>query len=385
MNDRFAAFLNVSRWASAIVALMYHVRYLQFVDYDAAASSGPLSKAFYFLTGLGHESFAVFFVLDGIAAGVILQHRRDRIAVPMRLGAIYRLLIPGLILGISVDLAGVQFFNQSGIYTTYPDFSTLTLGYATLLGNAFMLQPFIVPTFGSNGMLYLLSYLFWCLVLLYLFVRAPGAGKRGGRIVRIALSALAVLLMPAQFLNWAAIWLSGGAVVMLGRSWTWRPPQWLAAAGFIATLVLSRLIGSKTGLLPQPYGTWLVHYKYILVGCGFAALAWAMYPEQIGAGLILPSPPIDNQERQTGYRASFTFFFHFPIVMLLFACAAALLHERLMQQPTPARYAAFAFVVCFTIGTAIGIARAFDAVLERIYITIIPLLKSISLRMLKRE
>jgi hypothetical protein len=385
MHDRFAAFLNVSRWASAVVALMYHVRYLQFVDYDAAAYKGPLSTAFYFLTGLGHESFAVFFVLDGIAAGSILLQRRDPTAVAGRFGGFYRMLIPGLLLGLGFDAAGVQFFNQSGIYTAYPDFSTLTFGYGTLMGNAFMLQPFIVPTFGSNGMLYLLSYLFWCFILLYLFVRAPATGKRGGRMVRIALPALVLLLMPAQFLNWAAIWLGGVAVVVLGRSWTWRPPQWLAAAGFIATLALSRLIGSKTGLLPQPFGTWLVHYKYILVGCGFAALAWAVYPEQTGIGLHLPAASIDHQERNSGCMASFTFFFHFPIVMLLFACATVLLHQPLMQQPTPARYAAFAFVVCITVGTAMGIARAFAAVLERIYITIIPLLKSISLRMLKRE
>jgi len=375
MTDRFAAFLGLSRWAAAIMALMYHVRYLQFVDYDAAISRGPLTKAFYFLTGLGHESFAVFFVLDGIAAALILFRRRDQSAIPTRLGAFYRLLIPGLILGLGFDITGVEFFNQSGIYTSYPDFSTLTLGYSTLLGNAFMLQPFIVPTFGSNGMLYLLSYLFWCFILLFLFARAAATGKRNGRTLQILLPALVLFLMPAQFLNWAAIWLTGVAVVVLGRMWKWRPPQLLAAGGFIATLVVSRLIGSHTGLLPQPFGTWLVHYKYILVGTGFAMLAWAAYPEQIGTDL----------KENTGQMASFTFFFHFPIVMLIFACAAALLHQPLMQQPTPLRYAGFALIVCVTVGTTTGIARTFDAVLDRIYIRMILRMKSISLRRLKRE
>lgn len=385
MTDRFAAFLGLSRWATAIMALMYHVRYLQFVDYDSALSSGLLSKTFYFLTGLGHESFAVFFVLDGIAAGSILLHRHDHGAVQKRLRALYRILIPGLTLGLGFDVAGIRFFNQSGVYTNYPEFSTLTLGHAALLGNAFMLQPFIVPTFGSNGMLYLLSYLFWCFILLFLFIRAAVSGKPGGRILRILLPALVVLLMPAQFLHWAAIWLSGVAVVFFARSWTWRPSHWLAAAGFIAVLVLSRLIGSKTGLLPQPFGTWLVHYKYILVGTAFAVLAWAVYPDQMGTSPDLPSPSSGTQERNTGHMASFTFFFHFPIVMLIFACAGALLHQPLMQQPTPARYATFALVVCLTIGTAACIARASGAVLDRIYIRMIPLMKSISLRKLKRE
>jgi len=383
MNDRFAAFLSRSRWTCAIMALAYHARFLQFVDYDAVDAKSPLSKIFYFLTGLGHESFAVVFVLDGIAAGLILLHRRDPGALARHLGAFYRLLLPGLLSGAALDGLGMRFFNQSGIYTNYPDFSTLTLGYSTLLGNAFMLQPFVVPTFGSNGMLYLLSYLFWCCILLHLFLRAGAGGKRRGRMVQTALMALILILMPAQFLTWAAIWLTGVAVVVVGRSRIWRPSRWLASVGFLSTLVLSRLIGSNSRLLPQPLGTWLVHYKYLLVGAGFALLAWALYPDPTSANWNLSSTAIDGRERRDG--ASFTFFFHFAVVMLIFACVTVLLHQPLMQQPTLLRYAGFAVIVSVTIGITIGIARAFGAVLDRIYIRINPLMKSISLRKLKRE
>lgn len=71
--------------------------------------------------------------------------------------------------------------------------------------------------------------------------------------------------------------------------------------------------------------------------------------------------------------------------MLAFAVAAALLHQPPMQQPTPARYAAFVVIVCLSLAVTTIAARSFAAVLERIYITIIPFLKSISLRKLKRE
>jgi len=166
MTARFERFLWRARWASAVVALMYHVRYLQFVDYGALTAKGALSTAFYMLTGLGHEAFAVFFVADGIAAGSQLWHGRGSMyAVPGRPaglhpGALYAQLLPGLLLGVCFDHIGASFLNGSGIYTSFPEFSTLTFGTSALLGNALMLQPFFVPTFGSNRMLYLLSYLF---------------------------------------------------------------------------------------------------------------------------------------------------------------------------------------------------------------------------------
>lgn len=385
MHDRFAAFLWAARWASAVMALMYHVRFLQFVDYDAVVAKSALSTGFYFLTGLGHESFAVYFVLDGIAAGLILRQRRDRLAVPRHLGALYAILVPGLLLGALFDVTGTQFFNQSGVYTRFPDFSTLTLSYSSLLGNAAMLQPFVVPTFGSNGMLYLLSYLFWSFVLLLLLVRAAALGKTRGRLVQIALSAGVLLLAPAQFLNWAAIWLTGVGLVVFCESRQWRPPLLLGIAGFLGTLLVSRFIGSHTGLLPPPFGAWLVHYKYLGVGFGFALLAGALYPRRSPDNSGLPAPLIGTGRGATSHLAAFAFFFHFPVVMLIFAVAAALLQQPPMQQPTPARYAAFVVIVCLSLAVTTIAARAFAAVLERIYITIIPFLKSISLRKLKRE
>jgi hypothetical protein len=384
MTARFEKFLWGARWAGAVVALMYHVRYLQFVDYGALTTRGALSTVFYVLTGLGHEAFAVFFVADGIAAGSQLWHGHGSMyAVPGRPAglhpgalsarALYAQLLPGLLLGVCFDHIGARFLNGSGIYTSFPEFSTLTLGTSALLGNAFMLQPFFVPTFGSNGMLYLLSYLFWSRIPLALFVRA--AAKPGGAILRVLLVTAVGLVMPAQFLHWGAIWLTGVATSILCAARTWRPTLPTAMAGFAGALLLSRIVGSNTGLLPAPFGAWLVHYKYDGVGLGFAVLAAALYPVRVPA--FSAGTP--------GYLASFTFFFHFPVVMLLFACSSALLRQPLMRQPTPLGYAGFAIAsgLCFAL-TAM-VARASAVVLDPIYIRIIPLLKSISLRKFKRE
>jgi hypothetical protein len=337
MPNRFVSFLLVSRWTSVMVALMYHVRFLLFVDYEDVQAKTGVSKAFYFLTGLGHESFAVFFVLDGIVTGLAL---RARAAPVWQAAALFRLLLPGLILGAVLDIVGVHFFNGSGLYTAYPAFSTLTLTYPALLGNLLMLQPFAVPTFGSNGMLYLLSYLFWSVMLLALLLRAA-------RTARIVLAAAVALLAPPPFLIWAATWLTGIAVVRVGATRIARPPLPVALAGFAGALLLSRFIGADIHWLPPPFGAWLVDCKYLLVGCGFAAIAWALYP--VGA------PP---EPARAGPAAAFTFFFHFPVMMLLVGMGATLLGQPLMQQPAPARYGAFAVVVAACVAMTALVARA---------------------------
>jgi hypothetical protein len=341
MRHRFVPFLHAARWTCALVALMYHVRFLLFVDYDDVRAKTGVVKVFYFLTGLGHESFAVFFVLDGILTGLKLRAH----AAPSRQAvALFRLLLPGLLLGAVLDTVGVRYFNASGLYTAYPAFSTLTLGVPALLGNVFMLQPFVVPTFGSNGMLYLLSYLFWSHVVLEAGLRA----SRGAGAVLVA--ALALLAQPA-FLIWAATWLAGIAVVHASTVRVARPSLRLAIAGFAGALLLSRMLGADTHWLPAPFGAWLIDCKYLLVGAGFAVLAWSRYPARATRG---PPRTIDAP---IGDGAAAVFFFHFPVMMLLVGAAETLLGLPLMQQPAPARYGVFAIVVGACVGAMACVTR----------------------------
>jgi len=366
MSNRFVAFLLAARWTSAIVAIVYHIRYLVFVDYHQVESRSLLSTAFYFLTGLGHESFAVFFVCDGIVAGLVLLRHRTRTALDpgaasLHLGALYRILLPGLLLGACLDLTGSQFFNGSGLYTAYPEFSRLTLTTTSLLGNLFMLQPFIVPTFGSNGMLNFLSYLFWSFVLLLLFVQTARLERRRARLAQATLVLLVIAVMPSTFLFWAAIWLSGVAVVLLGEARRLRPPLPVAVGLFGAVLLLSRVIGSNAGVLPAPFGEWIVHDKFLLVGLGFAAIARALYPDRSrGHGGWLEAV-LQRDDHGGGQTASFIFFFHFPVIMLLVGVGSTLLDRPLMQQPTLATYAEFALLVGACLGMTALAARAVGA------------------------
>jgi hypothetical protein len=326
---------------------MYHVRFLLFVDYAHVQEKTWLSDVFYFVTGLGHESFAVFLVLDGILTGRALQTRGPpaRTTPGRHAIALYGLLLPGLILGAICDVAGARFFNGSGLYTAYPAFSTLTLGYGSLLGNIFMLQPFVVPTFGSNGMLYLLSFLFWSLILLGIFLRATRAG-------RVMLVAAVVVLAPPLFLIWSAIWLTGVAVAHAGALRTARPSLPVAVAGFIGALLLSRFLGAGAHG-PPASGAWFVDWKFLLVGWGFGAIAWALHPHGAQHD-VAPADPAP----------AFTFLFHFPVMMLLVGIGATLSGQPLMQQPAPARYGAFAALVAASVVTTVLVARASAGAVE---------------------
>ena len=358
-DQRFRAFLDCSRWISVLVALMYHLRFLLFVDYHGVLVKSHFSTAFYFLTGFGHEAFAVFFVVDGIAVGTALLARRQgglaRHTLVHRLKAFYGVLLPGLVLGAVADIIGVRWFNCSGLYTDYPDFSLLTLTLPSLLGNLVMLEPFIVPTFGSNAMLYLLSYLCWSFVLLMAYASTADLRPQLIWPARLLMVLAILLFMPHRFLIWMAIWLLGFGVAYHAVSGGRKPHRIAGVLLFCGTLILSRAIGADDTLLPHPLGAWLVFGKYFLVGSGFALLASALYQQ--------PSmePATGPAQEQRGRRISFVFFFHMPVMMLLTGMVSDALGLPLKQQPDLPVYLLFSIAVAASYGATALLARATTA------------------------
>jgi len=365
MHDRFVQFLLLARWTSALVALCYHVRFLAFVNYDAVEEKNLLVTSVYFLTGLGHEAYAVFFILDGLFAGLILRQQRANptsdAALTRHAAALYRLMLPGLMLGALFDASGARLFGQSGVYTAFPEFSSLAIGYGVFLGNLFMLQPFVVPNFGGNSMLYLLAYLFWSLVMLSLFVRAGALPTPYRRGVRIALLAAAAVFLPYQFLIWAAVWLAGVGLVFLAQARAWRPPVVAALALFSATLLLSRFLGPNTRNMEALLRDWVIQLGFAGVGLGFAALLWSLYPKQLdddGACAVL-----DASGSWSAQAASFTFFFHFPVIMVLAGLGHTSLNQLLMQQPDTA-WDWFASLAVASVAVALLVTGVFNAALR---------------------
>lgn len=361
MSRRFATFLDTSLWISALMALVYHVRFLMFVDYEAVQDRSYVDQAFYFLTGLGHESFAVFFVINGIFAGLFL--RRMPVAQGGRalIGRWWRshlALLPVLALGGLLDLAGSHFLNDSGLYSDFPAFSTVTLSWPAFYSNVFMLQPAVAPTFGSNGMLYLYAYLWWSCCLLVLLRRAWRSHTRWNVAAGAALLLVLAVWMPPAFWPWLAVWLLGVAVG-LGGPWPRPLLHPLAAWALLAAAILfSRLAGARTDLLPAPWGEWLMLWKYVFVGMGFAAIASVLHRAPMPAGAHGAAPSFFV--RLNGHladSASVAFLFHFPVMMLLTAIGADLFGHRLMQQPGPLCYALVGAIVIACYAASYALVR----------------------------
>lgn len=363
MNRRFATFLDMSLWISALMALVYHVRFLMFVDYDAVQARSLINQIFYFLTGLGHESFAVFFVVNGIFVGLFLRHmpaaQGDR-ALLVRWWRSHLALLPLLALGGLLDLGGVHFLNGSGVYSDFPAFSTVTLSWTAFFGNLLMLQPALLPTFGSNGMLYLYAYLWWSCCLLVLLRRAWRSRTAWQMAAGAALLLVLALWMPPSFWPWLAIWLLGVAVGLRGP---WPRPLLhpLAAWALLAAaIVFSRLAGARTDLLPGPWGELLMLWKYVIVGMGFAAVASVLYRSPMCAA---PPPRgaassfFGRLNRHLADSASVAFLFHFPLMMLLTAIGADLFGHRLMQQPGPLCYVLVVAIVVLCYAASHALVR----------------------------
>src|SRR5450432_1788095 len=108
--------LDLIRGLAALEVLMQHLRTLVFQNYW----DGPTSffkKIFYFITGFSHESVIVFFVLSGfLITGSIVNARKKGTFSSLnygldRLVRLWIVLIPGLVLTLIVDRAGIHWFG----------------------------------------------------------------------------------------------------------------------------------------------------------------------------------------------------------------------------------------------------------------------------------
>lgn len=326
MNSRYLSFISWVAWWSTLSVLAYHWRFLLFAQFDQVSDRTLIVRTFYFLTGLGHESFAIFFVVSGIRAGYWIQKTDAAtnrfLATSVRDLKRYHLgLIWALFIGAGLDLLGKLVFNHAGFYDAggFPSFGQISLDWLAFLGNLFMLQPFVVPTFGSNGMLYLLSYLFWAHVLLFVF--ACWANRFAGpigRLARYVAAMILVLALPRECVLWMAIWFTGVAVAALGENYRARPSLLSGLLIFGAAIVLSRAIGSDADWLPEPFGAALPAWKYFIVAAGFALIALSVYPDaRTGQALAASETGTTTLARRLGRDATFIFFFHLPFVMLL--------------------------------------------------------------------
>ncbi len=328
--------LDALRGVAAIGVCLSHLRDLFFVDYPQVAHHNPLLAAAYLASGLGHQWVVVFFVLSGYLVGgsVLRAMALDRWSwrryLLNRMTRLWTVLVPALVLGGVLDLAGIHLFGSAGFYGGHTETHELRFNVASrltlpvLIGNYAFLQGIYVPTFGSNAPLWSLANEFWYYVAFPLL--AGALWKRvptGWRVVNVVLLVAVVVFMRPPIALMGLIWLMGvaihyaprlpadhvllrrmlicSAVIALGAALLWCKVTLNPAGDYVLGLVVSGLIivvlsCSRT---PMPrfyqwtshavsrssYTLYLVHVPLLVLLAAWIGMRWAPVPQHLMQGV----------------------------------------------------------------------------------------------------
>jgi len=247
----------------ALLVFAEHWRNLLFKDFAEVAHPGPVMKVFYLFTGAGREAVMLFFVLSGCVIAHVIYglHERGKWSWPnyfsARLTRLWIVLIPALVLTAFWDRIGMWIADgKQSIYAGDGFGNILNQSVAALsapgvfLGNVFFLQRILVPTFGSNGPVWSISYEF-VYYLAYPLLLGSLVALRGRVVlglVSFAVAAGLLIFAGMSISSGFVIWLFGVAAYFLFKKAPW-PTCW-AIPGFLGgtALLLGCIVGSRMGL-----------------------------------------------------------------------------------------------------------------------------------------
>ena len=255
--------LDVLRGPAALMVFAEHWRNLFFKDFPELANPGVVMKVFYLFTGAGHQAVMLFFVLSGCVIAHVIYglHERGKWSWPSYLSArltrLWIVLIPALVLTAFWDRIGMWLATgKQSIYEGARFGNILNepvaavSGSEVFFGNVFFLQRILVPTFGSNGPVWSISYEF-VYYLAYPLLLGGVVLLRGRVLAGLASVALAAGLLFFAGRSISAgfvIWLFGVAAYFAFRKVPW-PTRW-AIPGFLGgtMLLLGCIVGSRMGI-----------------------------------------------------------------------------------------------------------------------------------------
>jgi len=273
--------LDLIRSLAALAVMLGHARGLFFVDYGhiAPALTTIPVKLLYFLTGFGHQSVMVFFVLSGLLISSSIFRNFNRHTWSWRNYAVdrcvrlYLVLLPGLLLGAFWDHLGIRFFNANGLYSAplvpfgdgIPD---RQLAASIFLGNLAFLQTRFTPILGSNGPLWSLFNEFWYYALFPLLLCAVlSARRRSAKFMAYAAMAAFVAWILNEALSGFLIWVAGACVGLTASQYPFPETRKLRARIYAACTLALTVICL---LASRENGGWLG--SDLAIGISFALL-----------------------------------------------------------------------------------------------------------------
>jgi peptidoglycan/LPS O-acetylase OafA/YrhL len=255
--------LDVLRGPAALLVFAEHWRNLFFIDFPQLANPGLVMKVFYLFTGAGHQAVMLFFVLSGCVIAHVIYglHERGKWSWPdylsARLTRLWIVLIPALVLTGFWDRIGMwlapgkqSIYEGAGFGNILNQPVAAVSGSEVFLGNVFFLQRILVPTFGSNGPVWSISYEF-VYYLAYPLLLGGLVLFRGRLLAGLASVALAAGLLVFAGKSISAgfvIWLFGVAAYFAFKKVPW-PTRW-AIPGFLGgvLLLVACIVGSRMGI-----------------------------------------------------------------------------------------------------------------------------------------
>ena len=311
-----------------------------FLPYGAGPQGGSLATAFFFMTGFGHSSVIVFFVMSGFLVGGKVLERlalgtfswlKYLIDRSSRLYAVYFL---ALILGAMLDYNGYHHLNRFGLYdrsfsgtiaVVNQDFhaASTPLIYAV---NLLMCQTVLGPVFGSNGPLWSLANEFWYYVagpLLFSVFYRLGAQRM---VLNVSLLGTLFWFLPAEIVVYFLLWLLGAALYFCNTRALL--PVWLSSL-----LLCGSLIAARGHAITVPYS------GDFLIGISFALLI----NSAAGSSVRLPGQVLSRRAADFSYSV---YLCHFPLLVFLLSALFEATGKGLQQKLAVHSLALYLTVLC---------------------------------------
>lgn len=339
------------RGLAALAVCVGHLRAVMMEDFSRLTQhTGLFDKAFYLVSGIGHQAVIVFFVLSGyLVGGSVLARWPDfdwRIYAIARLSRLWTVLVPALLLTLVVDLAFVFFSPEIVSGQNYacwqlgakPD-GSWSISPLRFGSNLLFLQTVSTPVFGSNSPLWSLANEFWYYLLFpagMIVLRKALPWKN--RLAAAALVLLLSLWLPGQLLALMSVWLLGAGVWMLSR----RPlpavlEKTLLVAGVAA--IIGMIVMIKHPAKPIPPG----YLRDLLTGLAFALLL-IPFGRPRSAGVSLVTQTCAATGRWLSDISYSLYLTHVPLML----AANVFLMNKAQFVPSAATYALF-FAILATI------------------------------------
>lgn len=308
--------LDLIRGISALLVLVGHLRSALFKDFNEIHNQSVVAKAFYFVTGLGHQAVMVFFVLSGFfVGGAILKSKENfnfKYYLIARLSRLWTPLFPILIITFLVDqITGTiskEILNGShtSIINSGP-IENYSSSISTFLSNLFFLQTIYTPVFGTNGPLWSLANEFWYYILFPVVLITLGfiKTKPSIRLFMGVISFVIISQIPNQIFGFF-IWLLGILVFYIIEKQSFSPKKWLSLFAFL--LFMASLLANEAKL----FGNINPNFSDFLIGLAFSLFLFSVL--KINLPNILRN--ISFWLSEISYSL---YIIHFPFVMLIYS------------------------------------------------------------------